>query len=72
VPSKRDQIKMTDAEIAEFLGHERVATVSSNGPDGWPHVTALWYVMRDSEQHRPRLRVAHAGSHRSRWEFFRR
>jgi len=49
VASKRDQIKMTDAEIAEFLGHERVATVSSNGLDGWPHVTALWYVMRDSE-----------------------
>jgi PPOX class probable F420-dependent enzyme len=46
---KRDQIKMTDSEIAEFLAAERVMNVSSNGRDGWPHVTALWYVMRDSD-----------------------
>jgi PPOX class probable F420-dependent enzyme len=47
--SKRDQIKMSPAEVAEFLAGERVAGVSSNGGDGWPHVTALWFVMRDSE-----------------------
>jgi PPOX class probable F420-dependent enzyme len=46
---KRDQIKMSDAEIASFLGHERVVNVSTIGRDGWPHVTALWYVMRDGE-----------------------
>jgi hypothetical protein len=23
--------------------------VASNGPDGWPHVTALWYVMRGTD-----------------------
>jgi PPOX class probable F420-dependent enzyme len=49
VAHKRDQIKMTDEEIAEFLARERVATVSSNGRDGWPHVTALWFVMRGSD-----------------------
>src|SRR5919198_4443635 len=47
--SKRDQIKLSDAEIAEFLGSERVMNVASNGRDGWPHVIALWFVMRDSE-----------------------
>jgi hypothetical protein len=47
--SKRDQIKLSEAEIAEFLGSERVMNVASNGRDGWPHVIALWFVMRDSE-----------------------
>jgi PPOX class probable F420-dependent enzyme len=46
---KRDQIKMTDSEIAEFLATERVMNVASNGRDGWPHVTALWYVIRDGD-----------------------
>jgi PPOX class probable F420-dependent enzyme len=46
---KRDQIKMTDSEITEFLAAERVMNVASNGQDGWPHLTALWYVMRDSD-----------------------
>jgi PPOX class probable F420-dependent enzyme len=49
VAKKRDQIKMSDAQVAEFLAHERVANVATNGSDGWPHVTALWFVMRDSD-----------------------
>lgn len=47
--SKRDQIKLSDAEVAEFLASERVMNVASNGRDGWPHVTALWFVMRGTE-----------------------
>ena len=46
---KRDEIKMSTSEVAAFLGAERVVNVASNGRDGWPHVTALWFVMRDSE-----------------------
>jgi PPOX class probable F420-dependent enzyme len=46
---KRDQIKMTAEEMSSFLSDERVMTVSTIGSDGWPHVTALWFVMRDSE-----------------------
>jgi PPOX class probable F420-dependent enzyme len=46
---KRDQIKMSDEEIASFLDAQRVMTVSSLSRDGWPHVTALWFVMRDGE-----------------------
>jgi PPOX class probable F420-dependent enzyme len=46
---KRDQIKLSDAEIAEFLAAERVMNVASNGRDGWPHVTALWFVMRGAD-----------------------
>ena len=46
---KRDQIKLTESEVAEFLAGERVLDVSTNGSDGWPHVTALWYVMRGND-----------------------
>jgi len=44
---KRDQIKMSDPEIAEFLGRERVMNVATAGQDGWPHVTPIWYVWDD-------------------------
>jgi PPOX class probable F420-dependent enzyme len=47
--SKRDQIAMSEQEVARFLDDQRVINVSTLGRDGWPHVTALWYVMRDSE-----------------------
>jgi nitroimidazol reductase NimA-like FMN-containing flavoprotein (pyridoxamine 5'-phosphate oxidase superfamily) len=49
MPSRRDQIKLTPDEVASFLARERVMNVASNGPDGWPHVTALWYVMRGTD-----------------------
>jgi PPOX class probable F420-dependent enzyme len=47
--SRRDQIKMSDEERARFLDEQRVVSVCTLGRDGWPHVTALWYVMRDGE-----------------------
>jgi nitroimidazol reductase NimA-like FMN-containing flavoprotein (pyridoxamine 5'-phosphate oxidase superfamily) len=46
VPSRRDQINLSPEEVAAFLATERVMNVASNGSDGWPHVTSLWYVMR--------------------------
>jgi PPOX class probable F420-dependent enzyme len=49
MPSRRDQIKLTDDERAELLATERVVVVSSHGPRGWPHMMPLWYVLRDGE-----------------------
>jgi PPOX class probable F420-dependent enzyme len=46
---KREQIKLTEVEIADFMDEQRILNVSTVGRDGWPHMTALWYVMRDSE-----------------------
>lgn len=46
---KREKIKMSAQEIASFLDEQRVMNVSTIGRDGWPHMTSLWYVMRDSE-----------------------
>jgi PPOX class probable F420-dependent enzyme len=49
VPSRRDQIKLTEDEQQELIERERVAIVSSIGPRGWPHSMPLWYVPRDGE-----------------------
>jgi PPOX class probable F420-dependent enzyme len=45
--SRRDQIKLTDDEVAEFLDAQRVVIVATNGRDGFPHLMPLWYVVRD-------------------------
>ena len=45
--SRRDQIKLTEAERRELLEGERVAVVSSNGPRGWPHSMPMWFTVRD-------------------------
>ena len=47
--SRRDQITLTDAEQRDLLDSERVVTVASFGPRGWPHLMPLWYVVRDGE-----------------------
>ena len=49
MPSRRDQIKLTDSERGELLATERVVVVSSHGPRGWPHMMPLWYVLRDGD-----------------------
>jgi PPOX class probable F420-dependent enzyme len=49
VAGRRDQIQLSSEEVARFLEGERVMNVCTNGRDGWPHVTALWYVLRDGE-----------------------
>jgi hypothetical protein len=45
--SRREQIKMSEAEAAAFLAEERTMTCATNGPRGWPHLMPLWYVLRD-------------------------
>jgi nitroimidazol reductase NimA-like FMN-containing flavoprotein (pyridoxamine 5'-phosphate oxidase superfamily) len=47
--SRRDQIKLSEAELLELLDGERIAVVSSLGPRGWPHSMPLWFVPRDGE-----------------------
>lgn len=47
--SRREQIRMSDQEVATFVAEQRVVTCATNGPHGWPHVMPLWYVVRDEE-----------------------
>ncbi len=49
MPSRRDQITLSEAEQAEVLDSERVVVVSSIGPRGWPHSMPMWFVVRDGE-----------------------
>ena len=46
---RRDQIKMSDAEVAAFLREERTVICATIGTDGFPHLMPLWYVMRAEE-----------------------
>ena len=47
--SRRDLITLSDEEQHELLEAERVVTVATFGPRGWPHLMPLWYVVRDGE-----------------------
>ncbi len=44
MPSLRDQIKMSDDELARFFDEERVLTCATIAPNGRPHLMPLWYV----------------------------
>jgi hypothetical protein len=46
--SRRELIKMGEAEAASFLAEERIVTCATAGPRGWPHLMPLWYVLRDA------------------------
>lgn len=43
----RRDISMTEAEIAELLATGRDLQVATNGADGYPHLTTLWYHVPD-------------------------
>jgi len=47
--SRRDQIVLSETELAALVAKERVAIVSSLGPRGWPHSMPLWFVPREGE-----------------------
>jgi PPOX class probable F420-dependent enzyme len=47
--SRRDQIVLSPEEMAAFIDGERIVSVASFGPRGWPHIMPLWYVPRDGE-----------------------
>lgn len=40
---RRDLIRMTDAEIDDFLGGRRTMNIATIGPDGNIHLVAMWY-----------------------------
>jgi PPOX class probable F420-dependent enzyme len=48
VPSRRDQITMSDKELREFLAEKKVVTCATIGPNGRPHLMPLWYAAEDT------------------------
>lgn len=45
--SRRDVIRMDDAELATFLHERHVMNVATLMPDGRPHLVAMWYGFLD-------------------------
>jgi PPOX class probable F420-dependent enzyme len=41
--NRRDQIKLTDAEVEEFLHGRRTMNIATVAKDGRPHLVAMWY-----------------------------
>jgi hypothetical protein len=48
MPSRREMIRMTPDEIAEYLGGRRTLNLASFGPDGTIHLVAMWYGFLDA------------------------
>jgi PPOX class probable F420-dependent enzyme len=44
--SRRGEIALSAGEVADLLAASRTVTCATNGRDGWPHLTPLWYVVR--------------------------
>jgi len=47
--NQRAQIVMSDAEIVDFVATSRTGTLATVGPDGQPHLTAMWFGVLDGE-----------------------
>ena len=45
MPSRRDQIRMSDDELRAFLAEQKIVSVATTGPNGRPHLVPLWYVV---------------------------
>lgn len=44
MPSRRDQIRMSDDELRSFLAEQTIVSCATTGPRGRPHLVPLWYV----------------------------
>ncbi len=45
--SRRNQIRMTDEEISDFLRSSRTMILVSNGNNGYPHPMPMWFAVDD-------------------------
>jgi PPOX class probable F420-dependent enzyme len=45
MPSRRDQITMSEDELRAFLAEHKVVSVATIGPRGRPHLVPLWYAV---------------------------
>jgi PPOX class probable F420-dependent enzyme len=41
--NQRAAVTMTEAEIEAFVSRSRTATLATKGPDGVPHLVAMWF-----------------------------
>ena len=48
MPSRRELVAMTDAEVRDFLANGRTLVLVTYGPDGLPDPVPMWYVLDGS------------------------
>jgi PPOX class probable F420-dependent enzyme len=46
---QRDLVRMTDEEVWDFLEHAHSLQVATIGQDGAPHLTTVWFGIRDGK-----------------------
>lgn len=51
MPSRRSDIALTPAEQEALLRDGWTIQIASNGPKGFPHLVAMWYVIIDGKVH---------------------
>jgi len=44
---QRDQVAMTPEQAQELLAAQRKVQLATNGPDGFPHLVTMYYVLMD-------------------------
>lgn len=47
--NQRAQIVMSQEEVEEFVAKSRNGTLATIGPDGQPHLVAMWYAAVDGD-----------------------
>jgi len=45
--SRRDQIRMTPAELKKYLAEAQTIIITTIGPNGYPHPMPMWYGVED-------------------------
>lgn len=45
--NRRAQVAMSAEEQERYLDETRTLTLASVGPDGWPHLVAMWFCLID-------------------------
>ncbi|HXW86945.1 MAG TPA: pyridoxamine 5'-phosphate oxidase family protein [Streptosporangiaceae bacterium] len=49
MPKQRDRVQMTSAEVGEMLASCRKVQLATISPDGYPHLVAMYYTLRDGK-----------------------
>ncbi|MCA9509149.1 MAG: TIGR03618 family F420-dependent PPOX class oxidoreductase [Myxococcota bacterium] len=49
MPSRRDMIRMSDAEVAAFIEGQKTLQLATIDKDGTPHLVAMWYGILDGK-----------------------
>jgi len=45
MPSRRELIQLTDAEVRNFMNSTKTLIIISNGRDGYPHPMPMWFYV---------------------------